>query len=113
MGGFTMPIWIMISSFGSLLLIIGIVMAIIASMSHTYKKPNEMHLNPYQSQPQKQTQQNNPYIIRHSNQKQREEPQYNQIKREIPIVSDINYCRYCGSKAEGDAVFCHQCGTKL
>ena len=113
MNGFTMPIWIMVSSFGVLLLIIAIVMAIVASMSHTYKKPNETHLNPYQSQPQKQSQQYNPYINRHSSQKQLEEPQYNQIKREIPVISDINYCRYCGSKVEGDAVFCPQCGTKL
>ena len=113
MNGFTMPIWIMISSFGGLLLIIGIIMAIVAAMSHTYKKPNDTHINPYQPQPQKQSQQINPYNIRQSTQKELEEPQYQEIKREIPIVSDINYCRYCGSNVEGDAVFCHQCGSKL
>ena len=56
MNGFTMPIWIIISSFGTLLLIIGIVMAIVASMSHTYKKSNVSRPNPYHSQPQKQPQ---------------------------------------------------------
>jgi hypothetical protein len=67
----------------------------------------------YQYQSQSQPQQSNPYIIRDSVPKQPQEPVYEEIRREIPVVSDINYCKYCGSKIERDSVFCHQCGTKL
>lgn len=28
-------------------------------------------------------------------------------------VSDGGFCPYCGSKAEGDYVYCHKCGRKL
>ncbi|MFX1309643.1 MAG: zinc ribbon domain-containing protein [Promethearchaeota archaeon] len=113
MSGFTMPIWTIIIGFGIFLLIITVIIAIAASMSDTYKKPKERHLNSQPYQAQKQTQQTNPYIYQNTIQKQFELPQYKEIKREIPIVSDIKYCIYCGAKVERDAVFCHQCGIKL
>jgi len=113
--GFTIPIWIIISGLGGFLIIIVVIGAIAASMSQTYKKPKEefMKSNQYQYQPQEPSQQFNPYRIRNSIQKQPEEPIHREIEREIPVVSDINYCKYCGANVERDAIFCHQCGTKL
>ena len=111
--GFSMPIFVIIGSFSVFLIIISVIVAIVASMSSNYKKPKEEYIKSYQFQPQNQTNQPNPYIIRNSVSKQPEEPIYKQIKREIPIITEINYCRYCGSKIDRDAVFCHMCGTKL
>jgi len=28
-------------------------------------------------------------------------------------IPKVNYCQFCGSKIERDAVFCHECGSKL
>jgi len=111
--GFIMPIWFIISGFGVFIIIIVVIATIASSMSTAYKKPKEEYINSHQYQPQKQAQQQNPYIIRDSFSKKPEEPINNEIKREIPIITDINFCRYCGSKIDRDAVFCHMCGTKL
>ena len=89
------------------------------SMSETYKKTKEQYLISYNSQPQrhdqpqKQTQQYNPYVIRKSIQKEPEELIYKEITREIPVVSTTNYCRFCGAKVDREAIFCHQCGINL
>ncbi|TKJ18887.1 MAG: hypothetical protein CEE43_16850 [Promethearchaeota archaeon Loki_b32] len=99
-------------------IIIGI-SAITMSMSETYKKPKEQYLKSYSSQPQRQNrpqiqvQQYNPYINRKSIQREPEEHIYNQIQKDIPVLSDINYCRFCGAKVDRNAVFCHQCGINL
>ena len=112
--GLTPPIFVMISGFGVFLIIIVVIGVIAASMSTAYKKkPKEEYMKSYQYQPQRQTLQSNPYIIRDSIPKQPEEPINKELKREIPIITDINYCRYCGSKIDRDAVFCHMCGIKL
>ena len=112
--GFTIiPIWTIISGLGGLIIIIAVISVIAASMSAPSKKANQEHIKPYQYQPQEPAQDSNPYIIRETMQKQPEEPIYKEITREIPVVSDINYCKYCGAKVERDAIFCHQCGTKL
>ena len=107
------PIWPIISGLVGFLIFITLIGVIAASMSAPSKKANEERIKSYQYQTQRQSQQLNPYIIRDSMQKQPEEPIYKEITREIPIISDINYCRYCGSKIDRDSVFCHQCGTKL
>jgi len=113
-GGFTIiPIWITISGLGSFIIIVAVIGVIAASMSKTYKKPREENLKSYQYHPQRQTQQPNPYIIRDSIPKQLEEPINKEIGREIPVITDIKYCKYCGSKIDKDAVFCHMCGIKL
>lgn len=95
-----------------ILIIIGI-SVITMSMSETYKKPKEQYLKSYSSQPQIQVQQYNPYINRKSIQREPEEHIYNQIQKDIPVLSDINYCRFCGAKVDRNAVFCHQCGINL
>lgn len=111
--GSTIFIWPIISGLGGFIIIIAIIGAIAASMSQPSKRSNEVRMKSYQYQPQEPSQQINPYKIRNSVQKQPEEPIYKEIVREIPVVSDINYCKYCGSKIDRDSVFCHQCGTKL
>jgi len=113
MNGFVIPIWFIIGGFGVFLIIIAVIVASAASMSDTYKKPKEAHFNSYKYPPQRQSPQINPYIYRDPIQNQLKEKQYTEIKQEISVVSDINYCRYCGAKVEKDAVFCHQCGTKM
>jgi hypothetical protein len=83
-------------------------------MSQAYTKPKEMITKSNQYQAQKDIPLQNPYRIRNSIQKRQEEPLVNkEITREIPVTSDINYCRFCGSNIDRDAVFCHMCGTKL
>jgi hypothetical protein len=112
--GFTMiPIWPIISGLGGFLIFIVIIGVIASSMSTPSNKANEDYIKPYQYQPQERTQQYNPYKIRNSIQNQAEDPIYEEVEQNIPIISDINYCRYCGSKIDRDARFCHQCGIKL
>ena len=103
----------MISGLGGFLIFIAIIGVIAASMSSPSKKANEEYIKSYQYQPQELSQQYNPYKLRNSIQRQPEEPIYEEVKEDIPIISDINYCRFCGAKVDRDANFCHQCGTKL
>lgn len=108
--GFTMiPIWTIISGLGGFLIFIAIIGAIASSISTPPNKVNQEPIKPYQYQPQEPTQKINPYKI----QIQPEEPIYQEVKQDIPILSDINYCRFCGTKTDRDAKFCHQCGIKL
>ncbi len=112
--GFVMPIWFIISGFGVFLIIIVVIATIASSMSQAYKKPKEINAKPNSYRVQRDVPLQNPYIIRDSIQKQQTKPQVNkEITREIPVTSDINFCRFCGSKIDRDAVFCHICGTKL
>jgi hypothetical protein len=111
--GFVMPIWFIISGFGVFLIIIVVITVIASSMSQVYKKPKENYFKYDQNQQQDNPYQMNPYIIRDSASKPFEESINKEIKQEIPIIPDINFCRYCGSKIDRDAVYCQQCGTKL
>ncbi len=110
--GFTVFPWIFISGFGGFILIIVIIAAIASSMSTTAQKQKEEHIKHMKSIEDQELALINPYR-QNSMQKIPEEPIYREVKREIPIISDINYCRYCGEKVERDERFCHQCGTKL
>jgi hypothetical protein len=112
---FIPPIWIIFSGFGGFLLIIGICLAITAVTRQAYKRPNDKSLNPYQPDSQIQSKPINPYNIHSREHKQQEQPQRQPIyfNQNIPIVSEINYCRFCGAKIELDAVYCSQCGIKL
>jgi len=105
---FTIPIWFIISGLGVFLIIIVGISAIASSMSQNYVKPKESIYKQYQSNLQGQAQQSNPYIYQNSIRKRLEG---NQI--EVYPVEEVNYCRYCGSKIDRDAIFCHQCGSKI
>ncbi len=112
--GFTMiPLWPMITVFGGFIFFVIIIGVIASSMSAPPKKANVEPINSYQYQPQEPSHQYNPYKIQNSIQKQPEESIYGEVKQDIPNVIDINYCRFCGSKVDRDARFCHQCGTKV
>jgi hypothetical protein len=112
--GFVMPIWFIISGLGVFLIIIVVIATIASSMSQTYTKPKEMNTKSNHYQAHRDVPPQNPYRIRNSIQKQQEEPLVSkEITREIPVKSDVNFCRFCGSKIDRDAVFCHMCGTKL
>ncbi len=112
--GFTIiPVWPIISGLGGFLIFIAIISVIASSMSTPSKKADEEYIKSYQYRPQEPSQQYNPYRIQKSIQKQSEGPIYEEVKQNVPIISDINYCRYCGAQADRDARFCHQCGTKL
>ena len=82
-------------------------------MGATPKRVYEQPIKPYQNTPREQSQQFNPYNIQSSIRKQPEVSLYKEVKTDFPIISDINYCRYCGEKVDRDAKFCHQCGIKL
>ena len=107
------PLWTIIIGVGGFLIFIAIIGAIASSMSAPSKKAKEEPIKSSQYQPQEPSQQYNPYKIQNSIQIKPEEPIYKEVKQDIPITSDINYCRYCGEKIDRDAKFCHQCGIKL
>ncbi|MHA2281747.1 MAG: zinc ribbon domain-containing protein [Promethearchaeota archaeon] len=111
--GFNFPvIFIIIGFVVFIMVILGISIAA-SSMSKAYKPPiaNVHRQNPEIIQ--KQTIQQNPYIVREPIQK-RLEPQYQEKPAEVlPKVNGINFCRYCGEKVDREARFCHQCGSKL
>jgi len=108
-----MPIWIIFSGMGVFLVFIVMISIIATTMSGQYQKPNYTSFKSQESQLQTQNQRSNPYIIQKSIEKQPEEIFYQEVKREIPVMSDINYCRFCGGKVDRNAVFCHQCGINL
>ena len=116
---FSFPPIMFIGGFMVFIAIIIGISVITMSMSETYKKPKERYLKSYSSQPQRQNQpqiqvqQYNPYINRKSIQREPEEHIYKQTQRDIPVLSGINYCRFCGAKVDMNAVFCHQCGINL
>ena len=111
--GFTVvPIWILISGASGFIIIFGIIAVIASSMSTTAQKKKEEHMRHMKSIENQELALINPYR-QTSIQKTSEEPIYKQVRREIPIISDMNYCRYCGERLDRDAKFCHQCGIKL
>ncbi len=105
--------WVVFSGFGGFLIIIGICLAITAVTSQSYKKPVEKTFNPSQTNSQNQPGQVNPYKIHSIEQREKEELQSKHIKQESTVVFENNYCRFCGSKIEKDAIYCSQCGIKL
>lgn len=107
------PMWTIISGVGGFLIFIAIIGAIASSMSAPSKKAKEEPIKSFQYQLQEPSQQYNPYKIQNSIQIKPEEPIYKEVKQDNPIISDINYCRYCGEKVDRDEKFCHQCGIKL
>ncbi|MFX1389839.1 MAG: hypothetical protein ACFE9Z_07260 [Promethearchaeota archaeon] len=111
--GYTPPIWIMVSGFGGFLLIIAICLVITGITSQASKKPIDNNQNPYLAKPQELSRQLNPYNVNYNKQKLEEESKYTKSFQEEPVVLNTNYCRFCGSKIEGEAIYCHQCGTKL
>ena len=53
----------------------------------------------------------NPYIL-HTNPKINPERAVRNEK-EIQSPPKIRYCQFCGVRREEDAIYCHNCGTKL
>ena len=77
-------------------------------MSTTAQKYKEEHMTHMKSiENQEKALLNNPYKVQNSIQKQPEEPIYKEVKRDIPIISDINYCRYCGEPSKENT--CRAC----
>ena len=96
------PLWIFISGFGGFIIIIVIIAAIASAMSSSTQKVKEEHMRHMNSiERQEQALLENPYMVR------------KEVKKDVPIIAEIHYCRYCGEKVDRDAKFCHQCGIKL
>jgi hypothetical protein len=102
----------MIGGFSVFFMII-IVVCFAAATSKTFSPPKNGISNEYNRISQKQAKILNPYKVSRSTEGQIEELIEERSKRDIPVVEEINYCRYCGAKRDIDAVFCHMCGTKL
>ena len=84
-----------------------------SSMSKSYKPPRDKIKWQNQTNNQQQTVQKNPYIVQEPIAK-KVDLQYEEKPTEVvSIVSEINFCRYCGGKIDREAKFCHQCGNKL
>jgi len=63
-----------------------------------------------QSQQQQQIPVENPYKVKPI-QILDDNPVYSKIEAEKP--AEVQFCMYCGVKIDRDAVYCHQCGTRL
>ena len=111
--GFNFPvIFIILGFIVFITIILGISIAA-SSMSKTYKPQNANIFSQNQNNNQKQTLPQNPYVVREPIQKSLE-PQYQEIPTAVvPNVNEINFCRYCGSKVDMEAKFCHECGSNL
>ncbi len=111
--GFNFPIIFIVLGFVVLLMVVFGISIAASSMSKSYKPPKDKIHWQNQNNNQRQTFQKNPYIVREPIQK-RVDPQYQEKPTEVvPIVNEINFCRYCGGKIDREARFCHQCGSKL
>ena len=53
----------------------------------------------------------NPYVLQNNNNTLQTQVVQKEIVKQKPIIS--NYCQFCGVKRENDAIYCHNCGTKL
>ena len=84
-------------------------------MSRTYTMSKNRTDNQYQVRQERQTRNtySNPYIVSKTILQPEEKEFSESIRKKIPVYGEINYCRYCGGKKEKDAIFCHQCGSKL
>ena len=52
----------------------------------------------------------NPYIVKST----RNAPVRQIFVEDVePEVPKTNFCQYCGTKKDRNAVYCHNCGTKL
>ena len=108
------PVWIIIIGFCVFFIIIGIAAAVASSMSSSTQNIKEEHMKHMNSiENQERILQVNPYRVQNSIQNQQETVLFKEMERDIPVISDINYCRYCGEKVDRDAIFCHQCGSRL
>jgi len=114
MMGFNFPIIFIILGFIVFLMIISGISIAASSISKSYKPPKDNIKWQNQTKNQQQTVQKNPYIIQKPIAK-KVDPQYKENPTEVvSIVSEINFCRYCGQSVEDKiATFCHQCGNKL
>ena len=91
MMGFNFPIIFIVLGFIVLLMVVSGISIAASSMSKSYKPPKDNI---------KWQNQTNPYIVQ-------------KPTEVVSIVSEINFCRYCGGNIDREAKFCHQCGNKL
>lgn len=53
----------------------------------------------------------NPYIQQNNKNTLQHQVIQKEVVKKKPIIS--NYCQFCGERREKDAIYCHNCGTKL
>ena len=114
--------WIILSStfFILVIIFISLIAFIAASMSKKYEgnnktsvnRKNQMDFSSNFYQTKNEIQKINPYVKRPEEVYQIKLSEYEK-KSDIPIVYNVHYCRYCGSKVDNTAIYCHQCGIKL
>ncbi len=111
--GFQFNMIFIIGGFSVFFMIILVVSFVVAATSKTYKIPRNRTFNDFYRIPQKQANILNPYKVPRSTEGQNKEIFRENNIRDIPVVEEINYCRYCGAKRDKNAIFCHMCGSKL
>jgi len=90
------------------IIIIGIAGAASASSRRSpYCSPKSS--NQYQYYPQ-EVQRSNPYVVKTSSRSTVRPIYIEEAEPEKPLA---NFCQYCGTKKDRNAVYCYNCGTKM
>jgi len=109
--GFGLDMPLLIGGLAIFIVIVAGLAFVASAMSKTYKAPKEIIIST--AQPKKPVVQPNPYKINKGIKKQVGVEKDKSDRRESPIMEEVNFCRYCGSKIDRAARFCYQCGSKL
>ena len=111
--GYQFNVIFMIGGFSVfIMIIIGISIAV-AVTSKSYNPPRNKPITEHYGIPQENANTLNPYKVPRHTEGENKELFEKASRRDIPVIEEIVYCRYCGAKRERDAIFCHMCGTKL
>jgi hypothetical protein len=94
------------------MIIIGVSIAV-AATSKNYNVPRNKTINGHYGNSQKNVNVPNPYKVLRPIESEKNDKFEKNNRRDIAVVEEIVYCRYCGARRERDAIFCHMCGTKL
>lgn len=93
-----------------IIVIIGIAGAVSASSRRsTCCSPNS---NKYYSYGSQEIPRSNPYIAKPTRNAQVQQITIEDVEPEVPKAI-TNFCQYCGTKKDRNAVYCYNCGTKL
>ncbi|MFW9942841.1 MAG: zinc-ribbon domain-containing protein [Candidatus Thorarchaeota archaeon] len=103
----------MIGGFSVFFMIIIGISITVAATSKSYNAPRNKIFDDQYGIHQKNVNILNPYTVPRPTEGKNKEHFTENTRRDIPVLEEVIYCRYCGAKRDKDAIFCHMCGTKL